>query len=163
MKKMRRGSTLVELCLVIAISAVVFAMIASFAVLIQYRAVAAQEDYEAVNDVNLIRTAIFDWLKEYDSPNSTISTNGGSKLTISHTLSHTLSGTTDFIEFENGWFKSPTVYEKMPQIVSVKFNARETDKMVDCYLLKVTVTYTTSKGEGTQTLLFATYSQIIGG
>ena len=155
MKKMRRGSTLVELCLVIAISAVVFAMIASFAVLIQYRAVAAQEDYEAVNDVNLIRTAIFDWLKKYDSPNSTISTNGGDKLTISHTL--------DFIEFKDGWFKSPTVYEKMPQIVSVKFNARETEKVADCYLLKVTVTYTTSKGEGTQTLLFATYSRIIGG
>ena len=152
MKKMRRGSTLVELCLVIAISAVVFAMIASFAVLIQYRAVAAQEDYEAVNDVNLIRTAIFDWLKEHDSPNSTISTHGGSKLTISHTLKE--------ITFEEGWFKSPTVYAKMPQIVSVEFSARETDKMVDCYLLKVTVTYTTSKGEGTQTLLFATYSQI---
>lgn len=153
MKKMRRGSTLVELCLVIAISAVVFAMIASFAVLIQYRAVAAQEDYEAVNDVNLIRTAIFDWLKEHDSPNSTISTNGGSKLTISHTLKE--------IEFEDGWFKSPTVYAKMPQIVDVKFNARETEKVADCYLLKVTVTYTTSKGEGTQTLLFATYSQIL--
>jgi type II secretory pathway pseudopilin PulG len=159
MKKMRRGSTLVELCLVIAISAVVFAMIASFAVLIQYRAVAAQEDYEAVNDVNLIRTAIFDWLKEYDSPNSTISTNGGSKLTITHTLPRT----TDFIEFKDGWFKSPTVYEKMPQIVSVKFNSRVMGKVADCYLLEVKVTYTTSKGEGTQTLLFATYSQIIGG
>ena len=155
MKKMRRGSTLVELCLVIAISAVVFAMIASFAVLIQYRAVAAQEDYEAVNDINLIRTAIFDWLKEYDSPNSKISTNGGSKLTISHTLKD--------IKFKDGWFESPTVFTEMPQIVSVRFNARETDKMVDCYLLEVKVTYTTSKGEGEQTLLFATYSQIVGG
>ena len=156
MKKMRRGSTLVELCLVIAISAVVFAMIASFAVLIQYRAVAAQEDYEAVNDVNLIRTAIFDWLKEYDSPNYTISTNGGSKLTIT---SHKF----DDIEFKDGWFESPTVFTKMPQIVSVRFDSYVMGKRVDCYLLEVTVTYTTSKGEGTQTLLFATYSQIIGG
>ena len=157
MKKMRRGSTLVELCLVIAISAVVFAMIASFAVLIQYRAVAAQEDYEAVNDINLIRTAIFDWLKEHDSPNSKISTNGGDKLTISHTLEE--------IKFDDGWFKSPTVYAKMPQIVSVEFGLHVMGKVADCYLLEVKVTYTTSKGEGTQTLLFATYSQIntVGG
>ena len=66
MKKAKTGSTLIELCLVIALSSVVFAMVASFSSLVYFRSHAIQDQQKAVDQVDDFRNRAYGWLRNID-------------------------------------------------------------------------------------------------
>lgn len=66
MKKIKKGSTLVELCIVLAMSVIVFAMVGSFAMLVHYRSVVYQAQLDTTRQLESARSKVSAFLNEND-------------------------------------------------------------------------------------------------
>ena len=94
--KMRRGKggfTLAELCIVLALVAIVSVMIVSFSTLMGDHTTALDDQYDFLADCAVLESALRIWVAEYDVPGNTFTVDESKKLAI--------SGTTG-VEFRNG-------------------------------------------------------------
>ena len=66
MKRAKSGSTLVELCLVIALSSIVFAMVASFSSLVYFHAKMSVDQQAEYIELNRLHEDIRVWLQKND-------------------------------------------------------------------------------------------------
>ncbi len=67
MFRSKRGFTLVELTVVIAVTAVVITMICTFMLAFGQHAVRIEKNSDAMSDINTCRAAVNEWISAYDS------------------------------------------------------------------------------------------------
>lgn len=77
-----RGSTLVELCIVMAVIAIISTMVVSFTVLTQTRTTMISADRDYVDDVASLEIAFDAFLGKYDSEDYTLGTDDNGSLTV---------------------------------------------------------------------------------
>ena len=63
-KKNRRGVTLAELCIVLAVISIVSTMVVSFSVLVTERSRVSRARLDALNDIRLVESLVEDWIED---------------------------------------------------------------------------------------------------
>lgn len=71
-KRTNRGVTLAELCIVMAVLAIVSTMVVSFTVLMQARTRVIAADRDTVSDIAMVETALDTFIRKYDSDQYTL-------------------------------------------------------------------------------------------
>ncbi|MBQ6043824.1 MAG: prepilin-type N-terminal cleavage/methylation domain-containing protein [Clostridia bacterium] len=142
---LRRGVTLVELCIVLALISVVTVMVTSFTVLTRSYAYKASRENGIRLSLNAIEHAFDTWVSAFDDVKNTFSAYG-------NTLSVTYDGETECLSFnnENKRFTcTPGKYElaidfEVENVESVSFSIEGSNGSV-C-LIKCEVTYILEDG-----------------
>ena len=80
----KKGFTLVELSVVLALIGILTAMIATFSVLMRNHAANTQADYEFLEDRSRIKTVIKDWVAENDVEGAVFSVSSDGELSVSN-------------------------------------------------------------------------------
>ena len=73
----KKGFTLVELTITLAVTAIVVSMVCGFIIVYQNQSLRVGQNKEAVSDITLFRRTLNEWITEYDNISNTISANGG--------------------------------------------------------------------------------------
>ena len=128
--KMRRGKggfTLAELCIVLALVAVVSVMIVSFSTLMGDHTTALDDQYDFLADCSTLESALRIWVAEYDVEGSSFAANGG-ELEIRDTVSDTV-----VVEFRNGTlsFKDKKV-QGLHTVADVSFEINGQGDLIKC-------------------------------
>lgn len=76
-KRTNRGVTLAELCIVMAVIAIVSTMVVSFTVLMQARTRIIAAERDIVSDIGMVETALDTFIRKYDSDTYTLSVKKG--------------------------------------------------------------------------------------
>jgi prepilin-type N-terminal cleavage/methylation domain-containing protein len=96
--KQKRGFTLSELCIVLALVAVVATIVTSFCLVVHQRSVISSARLNIVNEVNVVETFVERWVDKMSEKGATFSTSEDGKLTA------TLEGVVYEATFSEGVF-----------------------------------------------------------
>ena len=66
MKKTAKGSALIELCLALAISAIVFMMVATVSSLVHFRTQESQAQVDSMQEINQVSNILKNWMYRFD-------------------------------------------------------------------------------------------------
>ncbi|MCQ2440937.1 MAG: type II secretion system GspH family protein [Clostridia bacterium] len=146
----KSGFTLAELCVVMAIAAIVGTMVVTFMIYASGQQAKIAKEAKCISEITKVQKNVNAWIKKYDSENYTITSPGNNKL-IAKTSTGTQAGV---ISFNN---KKITVdnraaTEEFENISSIAFFVLDGKNA-----LKVTIRY--EKNE-TQDLFFSMFSKI---
>ena len=128
-KKAAKGSTLVELCIVMALISIVATMIASFSVLAITYVNRNQAQYTFIEESSKIRSDIADWLAEADAPDAGISVSENA-LVFSSDVSVSFSQGAKAITL--GYKNGQRDIQELESVESVKFSLDETNRVLKC-------------------------------
>ena len=162
----KRGFTLVELCIVMAVVAIVGTMVVTSTIFFTKQGNDIRADAAFISEVTAIQKSVNDWIKKYDSKSYSIAIENDG-----HTLSATKLDT-------NGHPVTPTVKntlvydgEKLTENTDVKIgefsnvsgiNFELSDEsLANSNYIKVSVTAKDGVNSQTQTLLFAVFSGVV--
>lgn len=139
MKKSKKGSTLVELCIVLAMSVIVFAMVGSFAMLVHYRSVVYQAQLDTTRQLESARSKVSAFLSEHDLSSD--------DYFITIWVYHEEENENDEIDkitYGYDTLSGSDLIENYSQIIGVTFDAIYDDENADTNnaLIKMTVEYT---------------------
>lgn len=98
----RKGATLAELSVVLAVLAVVTAMVVSFAVLITQHASLSTARMNAINDIEQVKSVTKGWLNAVEQESSTALTADEILQIPGHVMSRKIGESNCFISFANG-------------------------------------------------------------
>lgn len=132
----RRGVTLVELCVVMALIAILSTMVVSFCVLIHRFAAIIDAERDASQSLSLVDMTLRDWLREFDSEEYTILISDSNKELVAESKSgsrYTLKKLTDSIEGEltGGRLIENELYEVSDISFTRKFGR---DDLLSCWI-----------------------------
>lgn len=157
-KNRKKGFTLVELCIVIAIIAIVGTMVTTTIVFFSSQNNDVQKEASFIADVTNIQGKVHDWIMKYDNTGYAITHNGSqSSLTASR------GSESSAITFQNGKLKvdGASISEKYKNVSKVTFQIIE-DKSasgnIEGKLAQVKITAKKGSGTEVQTLLFPLFS-----
>lgn len=145
----KSGFTLVELCIVMAISAIVGTMLVTFMIYASGQQAKIAKESRCISEITKVQKTVNAWIKKYDSENYTITSPGNNKL-IAKTTTGTQAGV---ISFNNKKITvdNHAVTEELENISSIAFFVLDGKNA-----LKVTIRY--AKNEK-QDLIFSMFSK----
>ena len=154
----KKGFTLVELCIVLAIAAIVGTMITGAILFVSNQNSDIQKDADFIGDVTDIQKTVNDWLKQYDTAKYTITHTSGFRSLEAKNASGSC-----ILSFSDNTLKSDdiAISKKYGNVSGVSFQIIE-DKAADGSLegkvIQIKVTAKKGSGEEYQTLLFPVFS-----
>lgn len=154
-KRNTRGVTLAELCIVMAVIAIVSTMVVSFTVLMQARTRVIAADRDTVSDLGTVESALDTFIRRYDSDKNTLSSGeNSSALLLNNTFALKLStdeetGEVDAIVITDDKGNATTSLP-LHTVTKLEFEiVKESEN--DSALVICTVTYTRTSGSGQTT------------
>ena len=154
-KRNTRGVTLAELCIVMAVIAIVSTMVVSFTVLMQARTRVIAADRDTVSDLGTVESALDTFIRRYDSDKNTLSSGeNSSALLLNNTFALKLStdeetGEVDAIVITDDKGNATTSLP-LHTVTKLEFEiVKEIEN--DSALVICTVTYTRTSGSGQTT------------
>ena len=115
MLKSKKGFTLVELCIVIALMGVVVAMVVGFIGQYNKDTYSLMKNRNVMNDINAVRQMTSDWLRYYDNGKYEIAPSDAEHGSSVLQAKETATGAVDKLEIRDGyilWEKSGVEYQK---------------------------------------------------
>ena len=159
--KNKKGFTLVELCVVIAITAIVGSMVMTFIMYSSRQQAQITSEASAISETTLISQTVNSWIKKYDSATYVISASAqklvAKKAEDSSTASELYLSGSKMVEKTSS--ETPKT-EALKSIKKVEFNRpsyTKNTKSVKEQVIRVTVTY---NNKDKQTLLLPLFSNI---
>lgn len=154
-KRNTRGVTLAELCIVMAVIAIVSTMVVSFTVLMQARTRVIAADRDTVSDLGTVESALDTFIRRYDSDKNTLSSGeNSSALLLNNTFALKLStdeetGEVDAIVITDDKGNATTSLP-LHTVTKLEFEiVKESEN--DSALVICTVAYTRTSGSGQTT------------
>ena len=150
--KRRSGFTLVELCVVIAIAAIVGTMIVTFSLFLFNQNEQIMRNASRISEITKTQTVINDWIRIYDQQIYDIRPNDDQTKLIAYKNDEQVST----LYLDNGiiYAGGTEKNEKFSDITSIYFSkiSSETQKLIQADL------YFKEEGDEKQVLIFAVYS-----
>lgn len=154
--KQRAGFTLVELCVVMAVAAIVGTMVMTSVIFFNKQQTEITREAKTITETTMVQNAVNTWLKKYDSSSFTIA------LSNSQLVASNSSGNVGTLSFANHKIMDGTnaATEDLEYIQSVSFNRPSYTKdstSIPDRVVNVTITYT---NDTQQKLLFSLFSAV---
>ena len=150
----RRGSTLIELTITMALISIVSVMIVSFSALISQKTKENQKKYEFIEETSIVRDLLIDWLSSVDRKGNTVTvTENEIIFTESSYVSFDFETQTLTLKTET-WEKTHTL--KSTETISFEAFDKDTgDAKVTSNLMKCTFGTSVNKEQITQPIMLS--------